>query len=215
MSRGRVILFAGTVVGAIVLGTFLFAVTQAYLDRRKAEQLLAVLQQIQVGSTDRARALQMVSPLRSHSEEWTDRGLPALDLSFDNRALAWLKLAPYTSFRASVVFKDGVVIKKHATEFVARSGYAASVTETKRALRFSGESAPSGYPNHIVHQNWTAPTVARQIVIEDDETYGEVQRRDDWKFNLSCLTRFSGCWGANMILPNIEPTTLAISRDAQ
>ena len=210
----KVVLIAVFVVLVVLLVGILFAISYAHLNRRQAERSLAVFQQIQVGTTDRATALQMTAAFRSHRSEWMAGEQPALEFSYDNRALFYLKLAPYTNFRASIVSKGGTVVEKHASEFAAPGGCAVSVTERRRGFGFSDGRAPAGHPNHIVHQNWNSPTSARQAIIEDDDTYGEEQRCQDWNFNLSCLTRFAAC-DANVMLPNVDPNFESRPSDRQ
>jgi hypothetical protein len=116
------------------------------------------------------------------------------------------KLAPYTDFQVWITIKDGVVVEKSAREAAVGCGCAAHVDERKRGLTFDNalpsddRLAPNERPNHVVHGG------AWRMMIHDDDTYDEAGRRKDWAFNLSCLTRFGGCWDARVMLPNAVPT---------
>jgi hypothetical protein len=195
------------VVPVCLLIIVLLGISQAYLARWRAEQFLAVLEKIQVGTTKVDTAYEMVRPFHSYMPDTTNNNHLQLGLNFDNHGLVLLRLAPYTEFRVSITFMDGVVVEKQAREFQAASGCGARVDEKLRGLGFSGGIAPNGYPNHIIHSvPPDFPGIARHSSIEDDNTYGEAQRHADWNFNLSCITRFRGCADARLMLPDARPT---------
>jgi hypothetical protein len=186
------------VIGASIV--FLFGILEDRHQRRQAEQLLQVLQQVRVGSTDRATVVQMVRPFPQYLEE-----LPPgdqLTFVFYNKWLHRLRLAPQVVLRATVVFNDGVVVDKRAYEIVSTTGCAAEVVERKR-----GFGIPDGFPVSPKHKVGAWPDNSGQRVtrirIENDDTYGEKERRNDWTFDLSCMTRIGrGCRDARVMLPN-------------
>jgi hypothetical protein len=185
----------------------LLGISQAYLARWRAERFLAMLEHIQVGTTKRDAVLEMSRPFRGYMPEATNSNPLQLGFNFDNHGLVMLHLAPYTEFRASITFTDGVVVEKQARVFQASSGCGARVDEKVRGLEFSGGVAPNDYPNHIVHGvSPNSSGLVRHISIEDDNTYGAVQRRADWDFTLSCMTRFRGCADASLMLLDARPT---------
>ena len=202
----KIVLRAASALIAMALVICLGAVAHAYHERTQAERFLAVLQKIQVGTTDRATVIRMTSPFSSHREEYV-RDEPQLEFLFYNEWLSRLKLATPAEFRANVTFKDGVVGSKQAWEAVNASGAAARVRERKRGFGYADRIAPGDRPNHFVrwedHWPQIAPEKVRRILIEDDDTYPESLRQKDWAFDLSCMTRLgSGCWDAHFMLPN-------------
>ena len=203
----RVSNIAIVVVPFCLLSILLLGISQAYLARWRAQQFLAVLGRIQVGTTKADTVLEMVRPFRGYMPSATNNDHLQLGLNFDNHGLVQVKLAPYTEFRALITFRDGVVVEKQAREFQAASGCVAKVDEKLRALEFSTGIAPNDFPNHVVHSvPLNFPELARRVSIEDDTTYGEAQRHDDWNFNLSCMTRFRGCADAREMLPDARST---------
>jgi len=189
----------------LIVGAIFICYSKAMLDRRKAEGLLAVVKQLPVGAVGRADVLNAISRFSGYTRETTNEGLPEIEFSFDNHWLARLKLVPYTEFWGTLTFRDGILVRKHATEFIPASGCAAKVTERKRGEGFENGIAPQDFPRHTVTGTWNSPTNARLIYVENDNTYGEAQRRSDWTFNLSCLTRIGGCRDARYVLPGVVP----------
>lgn len=202
---------AGFILFVLVVGYFVFAMSRTHIEKRRAERFLSVLQNIRVGSTNRVAVLKMTAPFRNNvSEDVDGRGRKRLSFVFDNIWLARMKLAPYADFRGWVEFKDDVVIFKTA-RVLSDSGAVANVTEEKR-----GQGLENGdlEPNHVVRgldKNFpNSPT--RRILVNDDDTFPETMRRQDWVLNLDCLTRFSGCADARLMLPNASPTPLPEAR---
>ena len=191
------------------LSGVLFGILQDRHERRQAEQLLILLDQIRVGSTDRGTVVRLTLPFREYMEH-----VPPADQSnylgfaFQNEWLHRLRLAPPTEFRAGITFNSGVVVEKWASEFVSTTGCAATVVEGKRGFR-----VPSGFPVPPNHHVVAWPDASRQhvwrILIKDDDTYGEAEGRNDWSFNLTCMTQIgAGCRDARAMLPDaaLPPT---------
>jgi hypothetical protein len=191
------------------LSTVLFGILQDRHQRQQAEQLLILLDQIRVGPTDRGTVVRLTLPFREYMEH-----VPPADQSdylgfaFQNEWLHRLRLAPHTEFRVSITFNSGVVVEKRAWEIVSTTGCAATVVERKR-----GFGVPSGFPVPPNHHVLAWPDASGQHVwrirIDDDDTYGEAQRRNDWLLNLTCMTHIgAGCRDARAMLPDaaLPPT---------
>ena len=194
----RVLWLICSVVLVLSLAISLCWVLQAYRERHQAERFLGVLQQIRVGSTDRDAVLRMTEPFRKHTKEWADRGLPALSFAFDNSRLVRLKLAPYTDFRGSITFKNDVVVQKEARVFASGSGCAVAIMEDAHGFGIVDEIEPSNRTDRHVFVSSPGSTPSR-IMIYDDNTLGDMQRRADWNLNLLCLTRLGGCSDARLM----------------
>lgn len=198
---------------AFLVAAFCFGsvvVSRAYLARRRAEQLLAMLKGIQVGRTSRVTALEMMRPFMGHGSETANGNSSQLAFAFDNDGLFFFRVAPYTEFRAMITFKNGIVVAKQAREFQPKSGCGAKVKEEIRGFGFAQGVAPEGYPSHVVHGE--VPDFAgktKRITVEDDNTYDETRRQADWSFDLSCMTQFRGCDDARMMLPNVNRTSIS------
>jgi hypothetical protein len=196
----RIVFVAGLLVVLGVAIVFALGILQDHRQRGQAEQLLKVLQQIRVGSTDRATVVQMTSPFRRYQD--VSSGGDQLNFVFFNDWLHRLRLAPHVEFRVTINFNGAVVVDKRARQVVSTTGCAAEVVESERGFK-----VPSGFPIPPNHKLVAWPDASRQHVwrirIEDDNTYGETQRRDDWRFDLSCMTKIGpGCRDARVMLPN-------------
>jgi len=139
-----------TVALLIVIGisiVFSFGIFHDYHQRRQAEQLLNVLQQVQVGSTVRATVVQMTSPFQRYADVF--HAGDQLNFVFYNKWLHRLRFAPHVEVRVWIAFNDaGVVVDKRAWELVSTTGCAVEVVERKQ-----GVGLPKGFPippNHKV-----------------------------------------------------------------
>lgn len=196
--RRNVIFPASFVILTIVVSAILLGLLQAYRERTQAQRMLGVLQQIQVGITDKATVLQLTSPFRDHMVSRSTKD--QLGFAFYNRWLGWLGLAPYAHFWVRMDFEDSVVVLKSASEMVSNTGCVASVQESKKGLFI-----PNGFrsTNHIVAYSDLPPQQFVRIRIENDVTYDEAKRRKDWNFDFSCMTTIgTGCSDARKMLPD-------------
>lgn len=191
----RLVLLTGLLAVFLV---FLFAIASAYNERRQAERFLLVLEQVRVGSTDRANVVRITGPFLDHMDASTQ---DQLGFVFYNKWLSRLKLASHAEFRGWISFKDGLTVQKSARELVSSSGCVATVQERIRGYGIlTGVPLP---PNHQVAWSDVPPQQYRRIRIENDTTYADDERRKDWQFNLGCLTRIGrGCSDARTMLPN-------------
>jgi|ERR1022692_624441 hypothetical protein len=206
-TRNVIVVLSGIVLFLSVIA--LCGVIHAHIQRIRTERFLAVLSQIRVGLTDDATAVRLTERYPRQWTESSNGGQKQLGFYFDNRGMYLLRLAPYTEFRASITFKDGLVVRKNAGVGVGDYagglpgiGWFAWVTESVRGFGFADDVAPKEYPNHIVRGG-----AARDTTIDDDNTYPEAERHRDWAFNLACLTRLGGCPDSRLLLPNAVPTT--------
>jgi hypothetical protein len=179
------------------------AIVRGHLERRAAEKFLISLQQIQIAKTDSADAILITDPFREYRKQVSFNNQPALEFLFDNRSMSILKLAPYGNFQARIVFEDGVVVEKHASEYSSSSGCAVFVTKKRRGLGYPNNIAPANSPNYSVTGSWNSDTNRRQIVVDLDDTSSSVESRNSFKFNLSCLTALRGCSDAREMLPYV------------
>ena len=192
----------------------LLGIGDAYVQRRQAERFLAVLNQVQVGLTDEAAVLRLTDPFRRYREKHLDNGEQVFSFGFANRGLYCLRLAPYTEFKSDVTLKDGVVVQKTGSEYVAVYAgskvrgvrCSASVIEHVRGYGPYVGVTSGGFPNHIVYATPDAQNFVRHSRIEDDSSYGQTERHSDWLFNLRCLSRIGGCGDARLLLPNAVAT---------
>lgn len=194
---GGLILF----VGALGIGLI-----DAYLNQRNAERVLGAFKTIRVGSTDSAKALQIVGANPTHRYDGQESEFPEWVFHYDNGYLHKMRLSPYTSFDAILVFKDGIVQEKGVSVFVA-TGFAVTVDERKRGFRLPNGIATSEDLPHNVAQSRNSPPIVRTISVYDDDSYGEKGLDADWIVDLGCLTKLGGCKDARAILPNaiLEP----------
>lgn len=206
--RARVILLVPLLVVALLLVTFLFALSMAYVTKRQAEGLLAAVQQIRVGVSDYKFVSQITAPYGSYRTNFSGEvSDPQIQFMFVNWWLSRLKLAPYTDFIVTIVFKDDVVIAKSARVLLANTGGGASVMDMQRGLRFCPVSDEPKGSNHLVSGLApNSPTSVWRISICDVDSYDDEGRRRDWGFDLSCLTRLGGCRDARTVLPAVAST---------
>ena len=198
----RILSFAVTAVVAMFFCACLFAELDAWQQRRQAQRLALVFQHIRVGATDRATVLQVTHAFR-HYQAYDEPS--ELGFRFGNRWLARLKLSSYTEIRTWIVFQNGIAMRKNEVEHETGSGRWARVTEEKRGYGFATGIAPSDHPNHIVSGGWQSEASALNIAIEDDDTYPESERQNDWHLDFSWLTRFHAyCSDARLMLPEVS-----------
>jgi hypothetical protein len=206
-SRAKLVLSILSSVLLCATGLAAVAIGHAYYQRQEATKLLRVLQQIQVGKTDQATVIKLTEPFRNARQEaHREEGIAEISVVFFNEWPVRLKLAVPAEFRAYVTVKDGVVVEKYAREATWFYGCVGSVKESLR-----GFHQPNDRPNHIVYWGHHAPQIApgelRRIRIEDDDTYPQIKRHEDWNFDLSCMTRLGkGCRDTRTMLPNATPT---------
>jgi hypothetical protein len=187
-------------IAIIVIGIFFSVLLHAHYGRGRAEQLLATVQRIEVGTMHRDDVLRLAAPFRSHIDVLTQ---DQLGFVFYNRWINKLKLAPHSEFRIWITFnKDGIVVEKRAWELVTDSGCTAAVSEVLRGYGVS-EGSPIP-PNHQVFWSDRSEDRLRRLRVQDDNTLPESQRAKDWKFSLNCLTRIgSECRDARTMLPEV------------
>lgn len=199
--KAKFVVIAGL---ALVAGVVAISVLSAHLERSHAERFLAALNEVRVGTTNKSALLEATAAFRGHRREHSDSGAQQIEFLFNNAGLYWLRLAPYTEFRAYVTMKDSIVVEKYAVEAVPSIGCNASVDETVRGFGFVDGVAPAEHPNHMILGGGQAPS--KRIIVRDDSTYGDAERRQDWDFNLACLARFGGCGDSRLLLPHAVPT---------
>jgi hypothetical protein len=198
-----------------VAGVVLISILFAYHERRQAERLLSSLNEVRVGTTNQVTAIQATEGFRRYRTEYSGPDIKQIQFLFNNIGINWLRLARYTEFRVYLTFKDGILVGKYAVEAVPSTGYSASVEETVRGFGFVDGVAPAQHPNHIVlGATRNAQGVSKRIIIRDDNSYGDAGRRQDWEFNLACLTRFGGCGDARLFLPHVIPAQASLGSPA-
>jgi hypothetical protein len=185
---------------------FTVAMLHDHRQRAQADQLLSVLRQIRVGSTSRATVVSMTTPFR-HNVDALPSG-DQLRFVFYNKWLHRLGLAPHVEVRVAISFDGGIVVDKRAYVIVSTTGCAAEVVERKRGAKVPGGLLIPPPHNVVAWPDASGRNVTR-IRIENDDTYGEAQRHNDWTFNLGCMTKIGpGCRDARVMLPNaaLSPT---------
>ena len=199
--------------GILFVLAALVGITHAYIQQLQAKRLLAVLSEIEVGVTDKASVVRLTKGLRGEWMESSNGEQEDLGFYFHNRGMYLLRLVPNTEFRAYITFKNGLVVRKHASEGVGDYvgglpgiGCFAWMTETARGLGELGpvdNVTPDHDPNHVVYGG-----DRRDTTIWDDNTYPREDRDRDWgTLDLSCFTRFGGCQDSRLLMPKAMPTS--------
>lgn len=220
MIRRREVVLTARLILVAFLGVCFFVVLDTFHERWLARRALNALQKVEIGSTSTDVALELMKPFRSHSREFLSYNPPQVHFAFGNRLLSTLRVAPNAELRIQITFSHDVVVEKRAWELASASGCSAQVTERMRGHGFPSGVAPTEQPNHRVLFGPFSSEVVREapnsvwhIRVEDDETYPARLRREDWDFNLSCLTRIGrGCWDAREMLPRAVPTVSTCRR---
>jgi hypothetical protein len=192
-------------VGGLILlaGIIGIGISDAYLNQKRAERVLMAFRTVRVGSTDRARALQIAGLSPTHRYEGKVYEFPEWVFHYDNGLLFRMHLSPYTSFDATLVFKDEVVQEKEVRVFIA-SGFAALVNERTRGFRLpNGITTSKDLPHNVVFSR-NSLTNVRTLSVYDDDSYGEKELAIDWVVDLGCMSKLCGCKDAREILPNIR-----------
>lgn len=198
MKDRKLLVFGSVVVVALLVVVASLALT--FGERRRAERIVSVMQQIQVESDSRDHVIKATGSFERNADVEPPSG-DQLGFVFNNRWLHYLRLASHVEFRAVITFKNGVVVDKRAWEIVSSTGCSAEIVESKR-----GFAIPVGFPvpanHHVVMWPDTSGRYVTRIQVQNDDTYPEDSRRADWHFDLSCMTRLgSGCRDARVMLP--------------
>jgi len=178
---------------AVALVLSLAGIGECYYERYQAEKLLGTVAAIQVGSTTKTQAKEMLKPYSRYStlRYFDEASADEFDqYGFLNRTLAALHLATRTWVWITIDYKEGVVTSK-SVQAASEPRCSGSVAESLR------NDIPSA-----VEQTDTGRTMGIDgspgqpyfgVQVRDDLSTPAVRRQLDWQIDLSCMTWRQGC----------------------
>lgn len=179
---GKILLSAG-----IVACVWLIAIEirQSH-ERNVASEVVAVIDQIEIGTTSRTQAEMLLRPFGSHRVPETE---PAIQFAFANRR--WLPLLPPSQFLWMTVEFRGGVVDSRSVQFAEEPRRSAVIVQ-HRTLNLKAFDSESNEHRKVVVVGH--PGDARYIVkIDEDIMTPAAQRHLDWQTDFRCFRLFRNC----------------------
>jgi hypothetical protein len=202
----------------LLLGVFVeFAL--GWLQRWRAEKLLVLARQTQVGTETEGEfessAAHVLRFTGLSGNIYTDLWEPSIKkVSYEvfNDVAPLNLLTSQTMFTLNVRFKNGQVLDRSAVLY--SENYPSVQAESVEYIRESPYGpgtgdAPADYPHRFVKLDKSRESTytPRQVLsVADDNEATKEELKADWNFNLACLTRFRGCHDARELLPDAKLT---------
>jgi hypothetical protein len=199
MLRKMIVLRATATVACLAFVLLLIGITESYYERFQAQRLIGVLSNIQVGVTSESQAKELTKRFSRYHVHF-DQNQVSTDFDeygFTNPAFQRLHLAPIINVWITIDYREGVVIGKTFSSFVAPRHGVSVVEVVKHGDAFLRKVAP---PGRIVTVSGYETSPRFILWIEDDASVPLSQRQKDWQIDLSCMTEIGGCEDPNKLV---------------
>jgi hypothetical protein len=182
-----------------VLGA-LCCLAESFVERRRAEELLHVLANVQIGS---AQTLALKEKLegfnRYRSANGSSDGCSYEQFMFRNYGFALFHLAPAKDIWIQINYENGDVVAKaaHFAEAPNRGAFVMEEAGIGCPPASNDSPAPAG---RKIYERGTFSEPNYMLSVRDNTSVPESRRRMDWTIDLTCMTRLGPCGDFRKIL---------------
>jgi len=182
-----------------ILGV-LSCLAESFIERRRAEELLNVLANVQIGA---ARTSSLDDKLegfkRYRSSNGSSGGRSYDQFMFRNYGFALFHLAPAKNIWIQIDFESGVVVAK-AAHFAEEPYRGAFVMEEADTGRPPSSNDPLASATRKVTERGTFTDPTYMLSVRDSTSVPAGQRRKDWMVDLTCMAQLGSCGDFRKIL---------------
>lgn len=183
----------------VLLGT-LCCLADSFIQRRRAEELLNALANVQIGAKqtpELKEELERFKLYRSSNGALGDRSHD--QFMFRNYGFALFRLAPAKYIWIQISFKNGTVVAKSAHFAEAPNRGALMIEEASiRDPQFSNDPLVSAARTILERGTFTDPNY--MLSVRDSISVSADQRRMDWTIDLTCMTELGSCGDLRKVL---------------
>lgn len=204
-SRSRVLRIIGILSCALLIFIIL-GLVESYYERFEAKKLIAVVSEIQVGSTSEPLAKGMLRSFSRFNDFNNRREYPdeidtgAFDqFTFSNQAFRYLRLSPATWIWVTLNYNNGEVTSK-LVQYYEEPRCSGSVQEV---LLEPDALKKVGIEGHHVYVSSSVPSPVFIMKVFDDATVPLARRQLDWQIDLACFTKIGGCRDPRKVLRGV------------
>ncbi len=194
-----------TIFGAplgILFLLILACVLQSIIARSQAQSLEEALQKITVGVTTEAQAKEVFGRFRPEDRLAGGRVLNTTawgpSYSTTSKGLSILHLARLTSFSVSVIFNEGIVVRKSASLRVDGTGSCCIIEVEESSYSFSD------LPAEIMKNGIFIREKDGFVHVYLDGQASEQNRKAAFGFNAACISSIPSCATVDQVLPSLK-----------
>ena len=182
-----------------VLGV-LCCLAESFIERRRAEELLDVLANVQIGAAHTPGVEEKLEGFnRYRSSNGSSDGRSYEQFMFRNYGFALFHLAPAKNIWIQIDYENGAVVAK-AAHFAEAPNRGAFVMEEADTGRPPSSNDPLASAARKIQERGTFAEPNYMLSVRDNASVPESRRRLDWMVDLTCMTRLGPCGDFRKIL---------------
>jgi hypothetical protein len=184
-------------IGAAIIATLIVGVACSHYECSRAEKLVAVLSDIEVGYTSEDHAKDLTakfSRFRNPRLYESSKDKTIFDeFDFDNGLFGYFPIRSPKYIQIMIGYKDGAVVEKYFRYFDEMRNRSALVREEyKRPDEAVDYVSLIRKDGRAMSLKGVEPPILN-ILVDDDNTVSPERRKLDWQIDLTCLSRLWGC----------------------